>query len=425
MPAVYYDLLVQAFARLSGAANQVLFWSRLSGWTNQTLTPNPDCIYFIAFFNTADVGPVVLEIPPAEGGSITGSIDDCWQAALEDVGPAGVDKGAGGRYLILPPDHGGAVPDGYIALASQTYQGFALLRSNLADTSEATVAAAVEYGKRVRLYPLAQADDPGPTVFVDAVDTVFDTTIPYDHRLYESLNRIVQAEPWIQRDRAMIDMLDTLGIRKGATFAVDESLRVVLADAAREARAWLDERYEAGFAQPYFEGTHWAVPVTPEVIQGQSTVFADVDSYPVADRGVMYTMAFFSARHLGAGQFYVMTVNDREGRPFDGSRSYRLTVPANAPVTLYWSATVYDRSTHALLRDQLRVSCASNDNGVKRNPDGSVDVYLGPTPPSAGESNWVPTLPDGKFEVLFRLYGPQPPLFDKTWRLPDIEEVPA
>jgi hypothetical protein len=112
MPAVYYDLLVQAFARLSGAANQVLFWSRLSGWTNQTLTPNPDCIYFIAFFNTADVGPVVLEIPPAEGGSITGSIDDCWQAALEDVGPAGVDKGAGGRYLILPPDHGGAVPDG-------------------------------------------------------------------------------------------------------------------------------------------------------------------------------------------------------------------------------------------------------------------------------------------------------------------------
>lgn len=425
MPAVYYDLLVQAFARVSGAANQVLFWSRLPGWTNQTLTPNPDCIYFIPFLNTADVGPMVLEIPPAEGGSITGSIDDAWQAALEDVGPAGLDKGAGGRYLILPPDHDGVVPDGYIPLASQTNQGFALLRSNVTDRSEATVAAAVEYGKRLRLYPLSQADEPGTTVFIDAVDTVFDTTIPYDHRLYESLDRIVQAEPWLPRDRVMIDMLTTLGIRKGTPFKSDESLRVVLADAAREARAWLDERYEAGFAQPYFEGTHWAVPVTPEVIQGQSTVFADVDSYPVADRGVMYTMAFFSARHLGTGQFYVMTLCDREGRALDGSRPYRLRVPADAPVSLYWSATVYDRSAHALLRDQPRVSCASNDKQVQSNADRSVDVYFGPSPPGVGESNWVPTLTNRTFEVLFRFYGPQPPLFDKTWRLSDIEEVSA
>src|SRR5262245_18174998 len=425
MPAVYYDLLIQAFARLSGVPNQVMFWSRLPGWTNQTLTPNPDCIYFIPFFNTADADPMVLEIPPAEGGSITGSIDDTWQAALEDIGPAGVDKGAGGRYLILPPDHDGTVPDGYIPLASQTYQGFALLRSNLTDTSEATVAAAVEYGKRLRFYPLAQADNPAPTVFVDAVDTVFDTTIPYDHRLYESINRIVQAEPWLQRDRVMIDMLNTLGMRKGAPFTVDEPLRKVLADAAQEARAWLDERYEAAFDPPYFDGTHWAAPASPEAIKGQSTAFADVDSYPVADRGALYSMAYFSARHLGAGQFYLMTRADRDGQALDGSRSYRLTVPADSPVTRYWSATVYDRSTHAFLRDQPRLSCASNDQAVQPNADGSVDVYFGPTAPSAGESNWVPTQPDGKFEVLFRLYGPQPPLFDKTWRLPDIAEGSA
>jgi len=136
-------------------------------------------------------------------------------------------------------------------------------------------------------------------------------------------------------------------------------------------------------------------------------------------------MAFFSARHLGTGQFYVMTLCDREGRALDGSRPYRLTVPAGAPVSLYWSATVYDRSTHALLRDQPRVSCASNDNQVQSNADRSVDVYFGPSPPSVGESNWVPTLANRTFEVLFRFYGPQPPLFDKTWRLSDIEEVSA
>ena len=53
--------------------------------------------------------------------SITGSIDDAWQTALEDVGPAGVDKGKGGKYLILPPGYKDKAPEGYIALPSETY----------------------------------------------------------------------------------------------------------------------------------------------------------------------------------------------------------------------------------------------------------------------------------------------------------------
>lgn len=66
-------------------------------WKNQTLTPNPDAIYVMPFYNTKDVGPIVVEIPPADEGTIVGSLMDCWQTALEDVGPAGVDKGNGSR----------------------------------------------------------------------------------------------------------------------------------------------------------------------------------------------------------------------------------------------------------------------------------------------------------------------------------------
>ena len=69
------------------------------------------------FFNTKD-GPMVLEIPAADGGSITGSVDDCWQTALEDVGPAGVDAGKGGKYLITPPGYAGPPPDGFIHMPS-------------------------------------------------------------------------------------------------------------------------------------------------------------------------------------------------------------------------------------------------------------------------------------------------------------------
>jgi hypothetical protein len=114
---------------------------------------------------------MVLEIPPADDeNSITGSIDEAWQTAIEDVGPAGVDKGKGGKYLILPPGYNGQAPEGYIALPSGTYAGFALLRSNLKTASDADIAKAVGYGKRVRFYPLLQAANPPETKFVDAID---------------------------------------------------------------------------------------------------------------------------------------------------------------------------------------------------------------------------------------------------------------
>jgi hypothetical protein len=146
-------------------------------------------------FNTAEAGPMVIDIPPADGGSITGSIMDCWQTPLEDVGPAGVDKGKGGKYLILPPGCTGTVPDGYIALRAQTYQGYALLRSILQSGSDTDFAKAVDYGKRIALYPLSSAASPPATTYRDAADVVFDATIPYDVRFFESLARMVESQP--------------------------------------------------------------------------------------------------------------------------------------------------------------------------------------------------------------------------------------
>ena len=178
MPAVNYDLLLQAVIGAKGKPNQVVYWSRLPDWKNQTLTPNPDVIYVFPFFDTKDVGPMVMEIPPAgPAGSITGSVDDAWQTALEDVGPAGVDKGKGGKYLVLPPGYKSRTPKDYIVLQSPTYGSFAILRSNLASGRDADVAKAVTYGKRVKIYPLSQAMNPPVTTFVDAIDVVFDSTV--------------------------------------------------------------------------------------------------------------------------------------------------------------------------------------------------------------------------------------------------------
>lgn len=422
IPAVSYDLMYQAMVRdAKGGPNQIVYWSRLPDWKNQTLTPNPDVIYFKPFFNTKD-GPMVIEIPPAGEGSINGSIMDAWQSALEDVGTAGVDKGKGGKYLITPPGYKEKAPAGYIVLPSLTYEGFALLRSVLKGGTDQDVANAVAYGKRIKLYPLSQAASPPPTKMVDAVDVVFDSTIPYDLRFYQSLDRMVQAEPWLPRDEVMIDMLGSIGIEKGKSFNPNEKTKVILERSAKQAREWLDARYEREFPT-YFDGTHWTFPASDDFKQTVANFYEGPNMYSLDSRGVTNYWAFSTVKHIGAGQFYLMSTRDKAGKPMDGSKNYRLVVPANAPVNQYWSAVVYDRATHAFIRDLPRSSRSSQSTGLQRNADGSVDIYFGLKAPAGKESNWIPTQAGSAFEVLFRLYGPQKPLFNKSWKLSDIEEA--
>jgi hypothetical protein len=160
-------------------------------------------------------------------------------------------------------------------------------------------------------------------------------------------------------------------------------------------------------------------------VEGLANAFAKPGVYPVDNRGTFFSFAFASVKHLGSGQFYLVAINDRSGKPFDGSATYRLTVPPKVPVQLYWSVTVYDRVTHALIRDQKWPSRASTSPGLQTNADGSVDLFFGPKPPGGKESNWVPTRAGRGWEIMARFYGPEKPLFDKTWTLPDLEKIAA
>ncbi len=187
-------------------------------------------------------------VPPGDANaSLTGNIDTVWQTALEDVGLNGVDKGAGGKFVILPPGYKQSIPSGYTALPADTYSSFALLRSNLKSHGEADVAASIAYGKRVKVYPLSAAANPPETVFTDVKDIDYDSTIRYDASYFVNLDRIVQSEPWIERDRTMIDQLRSIGIEKGKPFAPSQATQRILTAAIAEAKEILEKRYDAGF----------------------------------------------------------------------------------------------------------------------------------------------------------------------------------
>ena len=188
------------------------------------------------------------------------------------------------------------------------------LRSNLKSGSDSDVADAVAYGKRVKFYPLSAAANPPPTVFLDAIDAVFDSTIPYDLRFFQSLDRMIQIEPWLDRDRVMIDVLKSIGIEKGKPFSPDAARRALLESAVRDAHDWLEAAYESVFIPPFDTSAKWALPASKELVEGLTTQFGNPNSYPTNARGLAYSYAYFSAKHLGAGQFYLMTIKDRDGQ---------------------------------------------------------------------------------------------------------------
>ena len=424
MPAVNYDLMLeQMLTKTPGKVNELIYWGRPLDWRNQTLTPNPDTLYFMTFLNTKDVGPIVIEVPPSEpDASLNANFVNVWQRPLEDAGSLGVDKGKGIKLLMLPPDYKDKVPEGYEALQPGTWGSYALIRSNLKSHSDADVARSTAFAKRVKVYPLSQAADPPETKFTDVKDIYFDSTIRYDASFFNHLNRIVQSEPWIARDRIMIDYLKTLGIEKGKPFAPNAQTKKALVAGIRQARAELAARYDAGLT-PFFEGTHWTFPAPPELIEAAKYDFDEPDRYPVDARGLAYHYAYIGIKRLGAGQFYMISIKDKAGKSFDGAKTYRLHVPPNVPVEQYWSLTAYDRETHALIKNVSRASRASNAADVRKSADGSVDLYVGPKAPAGKESNWIPTDPKRKFELMVRLYGPMKAFFDKQWKLGDVEEI--
>jgi hypothetical protein len=221
----------------------------------------------------------------------------------------------------------------------------------------------------------------------------------------------------------MIDPLRSLGIEKSKHFNPNDANKTLLTSAVREAGAVLEQKYDAGLPPFFSQTSRWTYPVPLDIPPAMKNGFTDPNAYPVDSRGLVYSYAFVGIKHLGEGQFYSISIRDKDGDAFDGAKTYRLNVPPNVPVEQYWSVTAYDRQTHALIRNMPRASRSSQIPELQKNQDGSIDIYFGPRAPAGKEANWVPTDPVRKFELMARFYAPKKEFFDKVWKLPDVEKA--
>ena len=418
MPLVSVETMRQAFFRAGAKYGDILYFTRPADWRFQTTTPNGSSLYVYLNFNLKD-GPVVLDFPAAVGAGLFGSLSDAWQVPLVEVGPEGDDRGKGGKYLLIPPDFKGSLPKDHFPVRSATYNGYGLFRAIPATSSEEDVAKAIALSKKVRLYPLAHAADPPAMHAIDITGKLFEGIPRYDDSFYDSLARMVGEEPVQIRDFVAMAQVHSLGIEKGKEFKPGRETRASLRKAIAEAHAGFMRRAAAG--DPWWPKSKWIVSAS----LGPKTAFTYIlpDHLEIDERAMTFFLAYAPPKRLGRATFYLASFKDSSAESFRGERTYRLRVPANVPAKQFWAVTVYDLASAGFIRESPRVSLDSYDHKAQRNGDGSLDVYFGPKAPPGKEANWIYTAPGKPWFTFFRFYGPGNALFEKSWKLGDIEEM--
>jgi hypothetical protein len=426
MPAVStWDIAQGIINDLDGKIGDVVQLSQPMTSQHGFLTANDVTPYTAAALTTAN-GPLVVEVPPATANvNLFGTFVDGWMRPVADVGERGTDKGAGGAYLFLPVGYGGPVPDeGYFVFELEGHSvNFAFRPVSRGDgTIEGAVAHVHEH---LRVYPLAEADKPPEMVFLDATGRKWDTLPYYDLTYFRDLWNVVQYEPIRERDKAMHGILRAIGIEKGVPFEPSEEWVAIYEDAAQCAFDYMQDKWLTPnvMLRPFNEGkNHWQQPNMPLAQAAKGFPFED-RGVPLIDARVdAYFWATYFPVVLGGSTFYLMSLHDSDGNLLSGKDTYRLNVPKDTPAADFWSVIAYSMVTKGFVRDAKRVGLSSRQlEEMTVNEDGSVDLYFAPEPPDGNEANWVPTGVD--WFSIFRLYGPEEELFDKSFVLPDFERV--
>jgi len=439
--------------------NEVLVFSDLMDAKSLFLTANADTIYVMGSLDLTK-GPMVIEAPP----DFLGTVEDAYFRWVIDLGVPGPDRGLGGKYLIVPPDYNGPLPEGGFAVArARTNHILWFGRSFLKDHRDPKPV--VETIRRfTKVYPyepggvgtslaeflagkarLGRVEPPPPTVFHEGSGKVMNTVPPNDWTFFEMLDEVVQQEPATTLDPELTGPLAAIGIVKGKPFAPDARMKAIMARALATANAtartlFMSPRDPSWFYYPnsswfnfLFEtGYEFETPIPMITREGVKpfppTGYRTMDARTNFFYGITGITPAMAMRLPGAGSQYLLATLDANKNHFDGAKTYKVTLPKGIPEANFWSFTVYDNMTRSMLDTPQRYPRAGSQSypspAAEPDADGSTTIYFAPAQPAGVKrGNWIQTVPGKGWFTVLRLYSPLEPFFTKEWRLSEIEPV--
>lgn len=406
--------------------NRVVVTKKLLDSKSLFLTANTSTIYITPHVDLKKNGPLVMETPPG----MLGAFNDAWFRYVADIGPFGEDKGQGGKYLMLPPGYEGEIPTGYFIVKSPTFRMFIFMRTSIANG----IAPAVEViENNMKVYPLYKKENPADMEFVDMSGMAFNTIHTNDYSFYVHLNEWIQQETVGMLDAETRGLFASIGIEKGKEFAPDDRMKKILTDAvaignaAARSITWYPRVDGILEGSEIYPGTNscWMMGwVNKNVFFTTETGGMNSDARVLFHYPYTAVTPAMAVSIPGAGSDYGMAFLDADKNYFNGSKTYKLHIPANVPVKDFWAVTIYDSQTRSMLQtNQQFPTVGSQSEGFKQNKNGSTDIYFGPTAPEGWEGNWLQSIPGKGWFVIFRVYGPLEPWIDKSWRPGEIELI--
>jgi len=451
----------KGFLSIGAEDNTVVIFSELMDAKSLFLTANADTVYYLAVVDLSK-GPMVVVQPPMG----LGTLNDMWFSWIIDIGFPGPDRGEGGKYLLVPPGYDGPLPEGGFYVArSRTNRVLYAARAFLTDNDPKPTVDLIK--KTIKIYPytpggagtsiatalegkvrLGRNPAIPETKFVEASGKSFNTIPPSDYSFFEMINENVQQEPAGSYDVELAGQLAAIGIVKGKPFNPDDWMKQILTDAAAVGNAagralnWRFSQAHPDWA--YYLDSMWGnmlweggasfeTPPPAFTKEGMFKPFAPTGARTLDSRTAFYYAYTLDSpgmimRIPDVGSQYLMGFLDADKSPFDGAKTYKVTLPPHIPAGKFWSFTVYDNQSRSMLDTPQRFPRAGSQTypspAAEANAGGSTTVYFGPKQlDGVKRGNWIQTMPGKGWFTILRLYSPLEPFFTKAWRPSEIELV--
>jgi hypothetical protein len=377
---------------------------------------NVDTLYSFGLLNLKKE-PVVLQVPPISGRYYTLQFIDAYSNNFLYIGSR-LNDTTGGTYLITGPNWKGDVPPSMKEIKSPTNTvdiGGRIFVNGTADVPNVNAIQAKlmltplsAFGRNTTSpQPVTSETNASKQVPIGPQPSLIPTT---GIKIFDEISKDMADNPSPVADSEVLAKFATIGIGPGLipSDTKNDTIRAALENGIAEGEKIIDAQVQ----NLGMKVNGWLVNL-------------DAGNY-----GTNYLLRAAVAKFgLGANSpeeaVYPSTFTDNQGQKLTGTNNYLIHFDKGQtpPVNAFWSITLYNNKSYLAENPINRYSISQHTEGLKYNPDGSLDIYIqNGSPGPEKESNWLPS-PSGQFNLVLREYNPKSAILNGTYQVPPVQLI--